>query len=286
MDQINYYKVLQVDPEAEAEVIKAAYRALSRKYHPDGSHPSAERMMRLNDAYAVLSDPPARSRHNDEIERRDFMAGRAPREPSAAPRMRYQENSAEPPKPRRRYRPYRVSVMTQIIFIGVCVLGLLASGLLRPFTGQPPSPTPNPTPTPPAYQVDAQALQADFEGNGFVFDTDYTRSGEPLKRGADTANVATVFIDDNSGSIRFASLLLTPRQDLATADQTEEDHALDVLLNATFGLAASQDIARSWIEDRITQARVDDSVVISGWSIRMWPASEEQTGIAIRPAVP
>ena len=29
------YKVLQVDPEAEDEVIAAAYRRLARKYHPD-----------------------------------------------------------------------------------------------------------------------------------------------------------------------------------------------------------------------------------------------------------
>ena len=29
------YKILQVDPEAEDEVIAAAYRRLARKYHPD-----------------------------------------------------------------------------------------------------------------------------------------------------------------------------------------------------------------------------------------------------------
>ena len=34
-DPIDAYRVLQVDPEAEDEVIKAAYRRLARKYHPD-----------------------------------------------------------------------------------------------------------------------------------------------------------------------------------------------------------------------------------------------------------
>ena len=34
-DPIDPYKVLQVDPEAEDEVIQAAYRRLARKYHPD-----------------------------------------------------------------------------------------------------------------------------------------------------------------------------------------------------------------------------------------------------------
>jgi DnaJ-class molecular chaperone len=31
------YKTLQVDPEAEDEVIAAAYRRLARKYHPDST---------------------------------------------------------------------------------------------------------------------------------------------------------------------------------------------------------------------------------------------------------
>jgi hypothetical protein len=34
-DPIDPYKILQVDPEAEDEVIQAAYRRLARKYHPD-----------------------------------------------------------------------------------------------------------------------------------------------------------------------------------------------------------------------------------------------------------
>ncbi|HSD83576.1 MAG TPA: DnaJ domain-containing protein, partial [Anaerolineae bacterium] len=31
----NYYQILQVVPQAEPEVIEAAYRRLMRKYHPD-----------------------------------------------------------------------------------------------------------------------------------------------------------------------------------------------------------------------------------------------------------
>jgi len=30
----DYYEVLQVSPRAEADVIRAAYRTLARKYHP------------------------------------------------------------------------------------------------------------------------------------------------------------------------------------------------------------------------------------------------------------
>ncbi len=57
-----YYAILQVDPQAEPEVIEAAYRRLSRKHHPDVSdEPDAARRMRdLNEAYEVLSDPARR----------------------------------------------------------------------------------------------------------------------------------------------------------------------------------------------------------------------------------
>jgi DnaJ-class molecular chaperone len=34
-DLPDHYKVLQVDSEAEEEVIQAAYRRLAQKYHPD-----------------------------------------------------------------------------------------------------------------------------------------------------------------------------------------------------------------------------------------------------------
>ena len=57
------YKVLQVDPEAEDEVIEAAYRRLARKYHPDvAADPDAqERMVRINQAWEMLRDPVRRA---------------------------------------------------------------------------------------------------------------------------------------------------------------------------------------------------------------------------------
>jgi curved DNA-binding protein CbpA len=57
------YKTLQVDPEAEDEVIEAAYRRLARKYHPDVSPDpeSQERMVRINQAWEQLRDPVRRA---------------------------------------------------------------------------------------------------------------------------------------------------------------------------------------------------------------------------------
>jgi curved DNA-binding protein CbpA len=58
------YQVLQVDACAEMVVIKAAYRALARRYHPDGDTPDHHRMAALNAAYEVLRDPELRRRHD------------------------------------------------------------------------------------------------------------------------------------------------------------------------------------------------------------------------------
>lgn len=57
------YKVLQIDPSAEADVIEAAYRRLAKRYHPDvTADPEAQaRMVQLNLARDVLRDPVRRA---------------------------------------------------------------------------------------------------------------------------------------------------------------------------------------------------------------------------------
>ncbi len=60
------YKILQVDPEAEDEVIAAAYRRLARKYHPDtATGPEAlGRMEAINAAWEVLGKPDRRAAYD------------------------------------------------------------------------------------------------------------------------------------------------------------------------------------------------------------------------------
>lgn len=65
-----YYDDLQVARSAAPEVIAAAYRSLSLKYHPDrnmGDARSEQIMKAINEAYAVLSDPVKRKAHDDWI---------------------------------------------------------------------------------------------------------------------------------------------------------------------------------------------------------------------------
>jgi DnaJ-class molecular chaperone len=62
----DHYSTLQVSRDAESEVIEKAYRVLALKYHPDTSRDSrtSHRMQRINEAFAVLSDPIRRTRYD------------------------------------------------------------------------------------------------------------------------------------------------------------------------------------------------------------------------------
>ncbi len=80
----DYYRLLQVDPLAEEEVIEAAYRRLARKYHPDVYHgPDAiERMRELNLAYGVIGNPAGRLAYDlarqREAARQELLASQTP----------------------------------------------------------------------------------------------------------------------------------------------------------------------------------------------------------------
>ncbi|MDR3402862.1 MAG: J domain-containing protein [Chthoniobacter sp.] len=59
-DAATHYENLKISEKAPPEVVKAAYRALSMRWHPDknpGDLQAARVMRTLNDAYEVLSDP-------------------------------------------------------------------------------------------------------------------------------------------------------------------------------------------------------------------------------------
>ena len=93
---IDPYKVLQVDSEAEDEVIQAAYRRLARKYHPDlaATPEAAARMSAINAAWELIGDPAARAAFD--------------RGPCGEARSR-QAAAIKPRRPRRRRQPRRGS---------------------------------------------------------------------------------------------------------------------------------------------------------------------------------
>jgi curved DNA-binding protein CbpA len=64
--EFDAYRTLQIDPHAETFVVEAAYRALARRYHPDGEAPDQARMAAVNRAYALVRTPAARGRYDGE----------------------------------------------------------------------------------------------------------------------------------------------------------------------------------------------------------------------------
>jgi curved DNA-binding protein CbpA len=85
----DYYKILQIDPEASLEVMNNAYRALVRQYHPDLYHSQRktamhERMQQINEAYQVLSNATTRA----EYDRKYRREGATPNTDLSTPTLR------------------------------------------------------------------------------------------------------------------------------------------------------------------------------------------------------
>lgn len=91
-----HYDNLKVARDAPPEVIRAAYKSLSQKYHPDrnAGDPKASRTMAIiNAAYRVLSDPDLRKKHDQWILKVEA-------EPPAKPRPTPRPAAKRPPMPR------------------------------------------------------------------------------------------------------------------------------------------------------------------------------------------
>jgi len=89
-----YYDNLKVPRTASPEVIRAAYRRLSQKHHPDrnpDNPESARVMVLLNIAYRALSDPAKRAEHDRWIAQQEAAA--------EALRPQWQEPQTPPPPP-------------------------------------------------------------------------------------------------------------------------------------------------------------------------------------------
>ena len=55
----DYYAILGVEKDANADEIKTAYRKLARKYHPDVSKEkdAEEKFKEMSEAYETLKEP-------------------------------------------------------------------------------------------------------------------------------------------------------------------------------------------------------------------------------------
>jgi curved DNA-binding protein len=84
----NYYLILGVQPDADEEEIKRAYKRRALEVHPDCGCPSPEKFLEIQEAYEHLRDAVRRRRHDE------LLARRSPgRPPSARPTPRKEANA-------------------------------------------------------------------------------------------------------------------------------------------------------------------------------------------------
>lgn len=157
-----HYDNLKVSHNAPPEVIKAAYKTLAQKYHPDlnpGSEQAARIMVMLNQAYAVLSDSVRRKEHDEWIAEQERVA--AKRTTTSDGYSSYARSGAEAMR----------SAYGADIPPSQTDRNWQRSNRQETYTPRPPPPSPPPPAQPPtaAPPVAAKPVSAGLGGWGWVF---------------------------------------------------------------------------------------------------------------------
>ena len=95
----NYYLILEITSNASNEVIKKAYRRLSKLYHPDINPRGAEQFKYINEAHSVLSDVEKRKLYDIKYK--------------AAFSTSQNKNATTQPKPKANNTPNNTNVKTK-----------------------------------------------------------------------------------------------------------------------------------------------------------------------------
>ena len=140
---INYYHILGISRQAGRQEIKAAYRKLALRYHPDKSPDSSyaeERFKEISQAYQVLSNPEKKAQHDLLLAYIDLQAQAGMPTPGSPPgnRQRYERERSYRRRPPQswHYRPmpsglskYHNTVATAWAFGIVFAIAVLIMGL-------------------------------------------------------------------------------------------------------------------------------------------------------------
>lgn len=71
--QLNYYRILNLEPDSSLETIKEKYYELAKMFHPDtNTDPeSIKRFIKINEAYQTLSDHRKKKIYDDSFDFRN-----------------------------------------------------------------------------------------------------------------------------------------------------------------------------------------------------------------------
>lgn len=200
-----HYDNLKVARNAPPEVIRAAYKALSLRCHPDlnpGNADAARVMALINTSYEVLSDPERRQAHDLWIAERELAAAQAER-PRSQPKQPTPQQTPSQPRPQTVPGFHAPStgtgrvvahVVRNWLLYGLAVLSVWILVVANEPRTPPPGPKPyqaNPAPVRPQYVRPATAPN----GNTWPVAAGYVEGYQPLH--ADGLSTVTV---DNSGN--------------------------------------------------------------------------------------
>ena len=135
-----HYDNLKVARHAPQEVVRAAYKALSQKYHPDknpGDEKAARIMAIVNTAYNILSDPVRRKEHDEWISAEEWEVEWLESSGEDGTRPRGDNWETPPPPPRNRRRLLReprwwLGMLGGVALGAVCALVVVQQPRLLP----------------------------------------------------------------------------------------------------------------------------------------------------------
>ncbi len=126
MAPINYYKLLNVDPKADLDTIKKAFRTEIAKYHPDkdSSAEAAERFNQLVEAFDILSDKEKRRTYDKMLNTETGLV--------TMPQQKEKEYKEWKKEAKKKSKTYRDTTLEDLllldIFLGGDILGGIFSG--------------------------------------------------------------------------------------------------------------------------------------------------------------
>jgi curved DNA-binding protein CbpA len=135
---MNAYAVLQVSPQADAEIIRAAYRSLMQRYHPDrnpGDQQAAVMAVRVGQAYEILSNPERKAAYDLQLLRE--QAEPSPKVDRLAAIRTAQRGKVNTPA-QTKTRTHWI-LMGIALLLGVCIIWLFMSSSPLTFSGSKPT---------------------------------------------------------------------------------------------------------------------------------------------------
>lgn len=192
-----HYDNLQVTRIATSEVIRAAYKTLTQKYHPDRHHgnANADRVMALiNESYQVLSDPVKRAAHDQWIEQQEQLAKMISQHPANSSTQPQYEQSSAPISSQAAANHSKGRLISHLLknwvlygFLGLFIWAWTAETLKKPSVG------PKPYTTTPSVLPEIERPIAAPNGQPWPLEAGYVKGYKQLL----TNGLSTVTVDNS-----------------------------------------------------------------------------------------